>query len=133
LTSIRLTDDGVNALLWRRLNANAEWLHKHLFPGFPEYSADAQLGILSTAWAIGCDFRNTTPPRPELVAAVGASDWQAAKVHSKLREAGNTGVIDRNRQQERCFDNAAVVVQYGLDPAILNWPTTVIPPVTVTV
>jgi hypothetical protein len=129
LTSIRLTDDGVESLLWSRLGANAEWLRAHLFPGFPDFSADAQLGILSTAWALGCDFRHTDPPRPALIAAIAAGDWVAAKVHAKLREAGNAGVVDRNRQQERCFDNAATVAEHNLDPAVLNWPALVIPPV----
>lgn len=132
LTSIRLTDDGVDSLLWRRLNANAEWLRKHLFPGFPELPADAQLGILSTAWGIGCDVLHTDPPRPELVDAIAAGDWLAAKVRAKLREAGNKGVIDRNRQQERCFDNAATVAHHGLDPSVLHWPALVLPPVDIT-
>ncbi len=131
LTSIRLSDDSVDALLWGRLGANAEWLRGNLFPGFAEFSADAQLGILSTAWAIGCDFRHTKPPRPALVEAIRVGDWLAAKVHSKLREAGNPGVADRNRHQERCFDNAATVAEHGLDPAVLNWPALVIPPVTI--
>ncbi len=74
LTSIRLTDGGVDSLLWNRLNGNAEWLRKHLFPRFPAFSADAQLGILSTAWGVGCDFLHTKPPRPELVAAIDAGD-----------------------------------------------------------
>lgn len=131
LTSIRLTDSGVDSLLWSRLNANAEWLRKNRFLNFHEYSADAQLGILSTAWAIGCDFLNTKPSRPDLVKAIMAGDWLAANSHAKLVEAGNKGVVDRNRQQERCFSNAAVVAEHNLDPAILNWPASVIPPVTV--
>jgi hypothetical protein len=132
LSQIRLTDEGVDALLWRRLDANAQWLAKNLFPAFPTWPADAQLGVLSTAWAIGCDFRATKPPRPALIAALTARDWVAAKVHAKLREENNPGVVGRNRDQERCFDNAATVDQHQLDPSILHWPATVIPPVTIT-
>jgi hypothetical protein len=131
LTSIRLSDAAVEALLWSRLAGNAEWLQRHLFPGFSGLSADAQLAILSTAWAIGCDFRHTDPPRPALIAAISAGDWLAAKVHAKLRTIGNAGVIDRNRHQERCFDNAATVAAHGLDPGVLHWPATVLPPVSI--
>lgn len=132
LTQIRLPDDAVDALLWRRLDANAEWLTKNLFPAFPTFCADAQLGLLSCAWGIGCDFRNTKPPRPALIQAVSARDWLAAKVHAKLREAGNQGVVGRNRDQERCFDNAATVEQHKLDHSVLHWPALVLPPVNVT-
>lgn len=131
LTSIRLTDEGVDALLWSRLNANAEWLRAHLFPGFPEFSADAQLGILSTAWALGCDFLHTKPPRPELVATIAAGDWLGAKPLAHLTESGNAGVIDRNVQAARCFDNAATVAAHGLDGSVLHWPAVVLSPVTI--
>ncbi len=132
LTQIRLTDDAVDALLWGRLEANGAWLAKNLLPEFPDYPADAQLGILSTAWAIGCDFRHTKPPRPELVSAIKARDWLAAKTHAALREAGNAGVVDRNRHQRRCFDNAATVERHGLDPSVLHWPALIIAPAEVT-
>jgi len=132
LTSIRLTDEAVDALLWRRLDANAYWLSARTFPDFATFPADAQLGILSVAWAVGCDFMHTKPPRPLLIDAIRAHDWSAAKVHARLSEAGNPGVADRNRQQERCFDNAAIVAAHGLDPSILHRPASVIAPVEIT-
>lgn len=122
LTSIRLTDEGVDALLEQRLQANVTYLRNRLFPRWDEFSADAQLGIMSTAWALGAGFDHLNPPRHALIAAVNAGDWISAKVHAHLREIGNAGVVDRNRQQEICFDNAANVAARGLDPALLWWP-----------
>jgi GH24 family phage-related lysozyme (muramidase) len=122
LTSIRLTDEAVDALLWKRLDANAEWLRKHLMPGFEDFSADAQLGILSIAWGTGCDFRNTKPPRLALIKACNDGDWIAAQSHGRLREEGNQGVALRNRHQETLFSNAQTVKERDLDPSWLWWP-----------
>ncbi len=132
LTRIRLTDDGVDRLMVKRLDANISYLRSKLFPEWDEYSADAQLAIMLTAWALGAAFDKTKPPRHALVAAIRARDWLSAKVHSHLSEAGNAGVIERNRAIERCFDNAQTVTEHNLDPSILHWPAVVIPPVTIT-
>lgn len=122
LTRIRLSDEGVDQLVTQRLDANIAYLRSKLFPEFDEYSADAHLGILLTAWALGAAFDRTKPPRPALVAAIRARDWLAAKVHSHLSESSNAGVIERNRAIEICFDNAQTVQERGLDPAWLWWP-----------
>lgn len=133
LTQIRLTDDGVERLMGDRLEANRAYLQAKLFPEWPEYSADAHLAIMLTAWAIGAAFDKASPPRPALVAAIRERRWADAKVHARLREQGNPGVIDRNRAIERCFDNAATVADHALDPSVLHWPATVIPPVDISV
>lgn len=122
LTSIRLTDEGVDGLLTRRLQANYDYLRTNLMPGLGEFSADAQLGILSLAWAVGADFRATKPPRPAFISACNAQDWLAAKFHARLREIDNAGVVDRNRQHEILFDNALTVQERGLPPDWLWWP-----------
>lgn len=64
--------------------------------------------------------------------AIRERNWLAARVHSHLNEANNKGVVDRNEAIVRCFENAGVVDQHGLDPEVLHWPATVIPPATIT-
>jgi GH24 family phage-related lysozyme (muramidase) len=129
LSSIRLSQSGSAALVRRRLGANVAYIRKFL-PNWDDAPADAQLGTASLCWAIGAGLNKT---RPDFVAAFNAGDWLACKQHAHIRDDNNPGVIDRNLQQERCFSNAAVVAEHNLDPAVLNWPATVIPPVTVTV
>lgn len=122
LTSIRLSDDAVEALLWRRFDANVSWLVRHSMPGLASFPADAQLGIMSTVWAIGCDFQRTNPPRPELIDACNRGDWLVAKDHSRLTEKGNAGVAARNAASALCFENAAVVAAQQLPKVKLWWP-----------
>lgn len=122
LTSIRLRAEAIEVLVQRRLAANVAHIEAHLMPGFKEFPADSQMGILSLAWAIGAGFDKAKPPRPEFVAACNAGDWISAKVYAKLRESNNAGVVQRNRKQEICFDNAQTVRDRGLDPAALWWP-----------
>lgn len=132
LSRIRLTDDGVDELVGKRLEANVHWFRTKLFPEWDSYSADAQLAMMLTAWGIGAAFDLASPPRPALVAAIRGRDWLSAKVHAHLSETNNSGVIERNQAIERCFDNAATVARHGLDPSVLHWPALVLPPVDIT-
>jgi hypothetical protein len=122
LTSIRLKQEAIERLTIQKLHANYDYIEKHLIPSIGSAPADAQLGAMSLAWAVGAGFDMTNPPRTEFVKAFEAGDWQSAKAHARLRETGNRGVTDRNRRQELCFDNATTVVARGLDPAALWWP-----------
>jgi hypothetical protein len=80
-------------------------------------------------WAVGAGLNDT---RPAFVAAFNRQDWPACKAHGKIKETNNPGVIGRNRDQERCFDNSSIVSDGGLDAGVLHWPATRIDPVTVT-
>jgi hypothetical protein len=122
LTSIRLRPEYIEALTMRQLRANYAYVEAHLMPGIGEFPADAQLGIMSLAWALGAGFDKTNPPRTEFVAACNAGNWLVAGAHARLRETGNKGVIPRNKQQDLCFSNAATVRARALDPDALWWP-----------
>lgn len=121
-TSIRLKSDYMDALTIRRVHLNFDYIIKHLIPGLVDAPADAQLGTMLLAWAVGAGFDKTTPPRPEFVEACNAGDWLAAGAAARLREEGNRGVIPRNKHMMLCFSNAATVTARGLDPAALWWP-----------
>ncbi len=122
LTSIRLRSEFIDALTLRQLRANYAYIEAHLMPGIGGFPADAQLGVMSLAWALGAGFDKVVPPRTEFVTACNGGNWIAAGAHARLREAGNAGVIVRNKQQDLCFSNAATVKARGLDPAALWWP-----------
>lgn len=122
LTSIRLKADYAAALTLKRARLNFDYITKHLIPRLESAPADAQLGVLLLSWAVGAGFDKTNPPRTDFVDACNAEDWLLAAAHARLREAGNPGVVARNRHQDRCFANAATVKARGLDPAALWWP-----------
>jgi hypothetical protein len=128
LSSIRLTQSGSDELVRRRLAANVVYIRKFL-SNWGDAPADAQLGTASLCWAVGAGLGKA---RPAFVLAFNARDWLACKNHSRIRSDNNPGVIGRNRDQERCFDNAATVAAHGLDPTVLHWPAIVIPPVEIT-
>lgn len=120
-TSIRLRSGDIDALTERQLRANLNYVLK-LIPKLLEAPADAILGTMSLAWAVGAGFHITKPPRTQFILAANAGDWRAAGAAARLREEGNPGVIERNKRQELCFENAARVVERGLGRSGLWWP-----------
>ena len=119
LTTIRLTPADVDALVLSKLSENADFISAHYFPAFGTYPADAQLGIMSMAWAVGAGF----PLKfPHFKSAVLAGDWTTARDECAIQDAANPGVIPRNAANRVCFGNAQIVVSCGLAPDILRWP-----------
>lgn len=121
LTTIRLTDAGVNDLVQGRLRANDAALSKR-FPGYDSWPADAQLGTLSMAWAMGTGFMF-----PKFEAAVHALDFATAARECAISTAGNPGVAPRNAADVICFTNAAQALAQRLDPEKLWYPAVIAP------
>jgi hypothetical protein len=119
LTKLHLDEDAIDALVVGKLRENANFVATHHFPMFAHYPADAQLGIMSMAWAVGAGF----PLKfPTFKSAVLAGDWDGARDACSIREAGNPGVIPRNAANRVLFGNAEIVERCGLPPDVLNWP-----------
>lgn len=118
ITQLRLKDDAIAALVRRRLAGN-EVLIKKTFKDWEQWSADAQLAVLSVAWAVGAGF---APKWPKFTAACRAGDWAAAAEHCKLKEAGNPGVIPRNQANVLLLGNARQVAIQKLDKSRLFYP-----------
>jgi hypothetical protein len=122
--TLHLDDAEIDQLFYGRLESNARDVTARHFPRFPDMSADAQLGIMSLAWAAGSDW-----PRkfPHAKGAILAGDWTHAAIEAVLADHApngtpNPGVIPRNNAQKICFANAAAVQIGSLDPSRLYWP-----------
>lgn len=119
LTQLYLTDDDIDALVAKKLEENAAFITAHHFPLFPEFPADAQLGIMSMAWAVGPGFPTKFPT---FSGFAERQAWEDALPHCSIRTEGNPGVIPRNRANRVCFANAEIVNRCGLARDILRWP-----------
>lgn len=118
-TKIRLTDEAIDELVAKKLAEFESYLRRKHFPDFDSFPADAQLGIMSMAWAVGPGF----PAKfPNFSRCVLARDWTGAVASCKIREEGNPGVVPRNACNRLCFSNAAFVERNGLERSTLHWP-----------
>ncbi len=95
------------------------------YAGYSAWPADAQLALLSMAWNMGPSFK--TPPVQDFTAfkaAVDALDFREAAVQSFFRGGGGTfdKRTGRNAENVVMFNNAADVIQQGIDPERLFFP-----------
>ena len=116
ITSLRLTDEGVQMVVSRRLSQMDQYLASRFGQEYEEWPADAQLATLSMSWACGPAFRF-----PALEAALRARDFRAASIHCHMNEAGNPGLVPRNRCNVTLYRNADKVQMGKLDPSHLDW------------
>ena len=119
LTGLVLTEADVDALVERKLRESDAYITEHWFPRFQEIPADAQLAILSMAWAVGPAFNTKFPL---FTAAALAGKWWDCMAGCKIREEGNPGVVPRNKANKLCFENATHVATNRDDPRVLHWP-----------
>jgi hypothetical protein len=133
LTGLHLADADIDALVDRKLLENDRYI-AGWFPDWENVPADAQLAVHSMAWAAGPGFNRKFPA---FTKAALAGDWMGARAECELRPVSpegipNPGVIPRNRANQLCFANAAVVVACGIQRQILHWPDVREPTVPVT-
>jgi hypothetical protein len=124
ITSLELSDDSIDALIVDRLTKNEGFLKcQPWFQGFDNWPADAQLGLLSMAWAMGPAGPGGFP---NFRAACQKLDFNTAAAECKMNEAGNPGLVPRNQANFTLFSNAAIVVASaatsGLQRAVLYYP-----------
>lgn len=132
LTNLRLNDAAIRSLVDAKLTANETFL-QGAFPEFDHFPADAQLGLLSMAWAMGAGFASKFP---KFRSACLSQDWDTAAAECQISEVGNPGVKPRNQADETLFSNAARVVELGdtsgYYPDTLYYPTIILREVVVT-
>lgn len=109
LTDLRLKKEAVNAIALKKVDAMEKELKPHpAFLDFDKWPADAQLGLLSMAWALGAPkIRNGWP---NFKAACKKQDFGAAVEHCEINTVGNPGLIPRNVANKHLFKNAAAVL-----------------------
>lgn len=117
LTNVRLTEAGISALVVSKLKTNDAYVAAHLAP-YADLPADAQLAVMSMAWAMGPGFLSTFK---NLVTALQGSppDFGAAVAQCKINATGNPGVIPRNTADQVLFGNAAKVQAGQGNPNVL--------------
>jgi len=115
-SSLRLTPAGIDELLARKLDEVDAYLARR-FSGYATWPADAQLGTLSMAWAMGPAFQF-----PKFAFAVEALDFTTAADECRMNAAGNPGLAPRNTANRLLFLNAAAVLAYGWDADTLWYP-----------
>jgi GH24 family phage-related lysozyme (muramidase) len=124
ITALRLTDEGVDFVVARTLEANDVALSRRI-PDWEDLPACAQLAMHSLAWACGphANF-------PALFSAVNAGDFDAAAVHIAINEwsqrpdgtrVRNAGLVPRNAANRVLMRNASRVQGYHLDPDLIDW------------
>lgn len=93
IATLYLDDAAIADLVTARLRANDDALRK-TFPGMKLWPHEGQLFAHSMAWACGSGW-----PRkfPKCAAALKAEHWAEAAAECKIREAGNPGLINRNK------------------------------------
>jgi len=109
LTNLEINDEVLDALIVKRVTGNESFLKRQkAFLNFENWPADAQLGLLSMAWAMGpagiLNFRKFS-------AACEKMDFIGAAAECKMNEVGNPGLVPRNRANKMLFENAATVLK----------------------
>jgi len=122
LTRLELDDAAIDSLIARRLADNEAHLKsREWFRQFDAWPADAQLGLLSMAWAMG-------PGGPgefeHFRAACLGLDFAAAAAECGIEDIGNPGLRARNQADVALFLNAARVLENSaaFDPTELYYP-----------
>jgi GH24 family phage-related lysozyme (muramidase) len=118
VTDLYLDKEAIQELVRQRLNQN-EAILRQGFPNYDSLPADAQLGILSMAWAAGPYFYKSFPM---FTKAVNSGDYVTAAVQSHMKGLN----ADRQIANRELFANAADVIAKGADFATLYWPNTVV-------
>lgn len=110
LTVLRLSPQDIDDLTFSKLDEM--WAHLlGRFPDLEDWPADAQLALVSMAWAMGPAFRF-----PVFESCAHVRDWAGAARECGMNAIGNPGLIPRNAANRTLFMNAAL----GADPAVLS-------------
>ena len=126
ITQLELSDDAIDALISDRLAKNESFLKRQQwFQNFDTWPADAQLGLLSMAWAMGPAGPGGFP---NFRAACQQLDFSTAAAQCKMNETGNPGLVPRNQANFTLFSNAAIVAAGTGIAANLYYPQVLTPP-----
>ena len=119
LTHLWLPDPAIDQLVLSKADSFIATLKQTAeFSALESWPADAQLGLLSMAWAAGPRFGSGFPL---FRASCASQDWAGAASNCHLNDATNPGLTPRNTADRVLFLNADFVVSQGLDPTTLQY------------
>lgn len=120
ITQLEVSDEDIGELVRERLLANMELILKRpTFSAWNDMPADAQLGVLSMAWAVGVGGLSKFP---KFLMAIARKDYIEAAIESEISTVGNPGIKPRNAANFQLFQNAAKVIELKRDREILFYP-----------
>ncbi len=112
---LRLTSEAIDALVASKLDAVDRQLAAK-FDDWEHWPADAQLALLSWAWAVGAVAKY-----PNMVAALRMGDFVEASKECTINPQRGT-IIERNARNRTLLRNAGYVMAAKLNPEALYWP-----------
>jgi GH24 family phage-related lysozyme (muramidase) len=117
ITRLKLTGPAVDTLVQDKAAGNESRLRARTeFAGYDGWSADAQLGVNSMAWAMGPGFRF-----PHFQDACAAGRWVAAARECHMDDHLGGTLVHRNAANRALFRDAAYVQAERLDPSVLQY------------
>jgi hypothetical protein len=134
ITNLELDDGAIDDLIGVRLSQNEVYLKRQkAFRDLENWPADAQLGLLSMAWAMG---PGGPPKFRHFSMACEKQDFDTAAEQCKISEAGNPGVVPRNQANRTLFHNASAVIaaesNFDLLRSMLYYPQILLKPIIIT-
>lgn len=104
LTQLALDEVAIDALIATKLAENEAILKEsEFFQGFDSWPADAQLGLLSMAWALG---PNGPKRFQKFAEACRNLDFVRAADNCAINAKGNPGIVPRNLANRTLFETA---------------------------
>jgi GH24 family phage-related lysozyme (muramidase) len=118
VTNLELSNEAVQDLVRRKAAGMETFLkNRQEFSGFDDWPADAQLGLLSMAWAMGPAFNF-----PNFQAACASQDFRRAADECHMDDTANPGLRPRNAANRQLFLSAADAIDGNLDADEVHWP-----------
>lgn len=107
-----LSDAAMDKIILDKFDTFARILRNY-FPKIDEFPADAQLGIMSMAWAMGPGF---APKFPKFTKHCNELDFDSASDECLMNTTNNAGLIPRNHANQKLFLSASYVIEDNLNP-----------------
>jgi hypothetical protein len=122
LTTLELNSDAINDLIKSRLQNNELILKRqNVFRDYDKWPADAQLGLLSMAWALGPNFVQAHAWWPQFTQGCQKQAFAVAAQYCHINESNNPGVHPRNVANVQLFKNANLVVAEASNGGYQRW------------
>jgi hypothetical protein len=112
VTALRLGDPDITDLVLAKLDYNERVLKSYsAFANFDAWPADAQLGLLSMAWAMGPGFG---PTFPHFSQAASAGNFTTAAGDCEMNASANPGLVRRNAANRQAFLYASTATDLAI-------------------